>query len=178
MLKEDANRGDIYNGQNWEHQVKVILEELGLPYIFTEQDNVQVPLNVIQKRLNDQYRQQWRSGIKNSSRLNYYCKIKDDLAFEPYLDTVDDVRLRKMLCRFILSSHNLAIETGIYDCTPKHLIKCNYCSSGAVKTEYYFLLVCSKYTDLRKKNVFLHITVIGPPYKKSRYYYRYAQNVC
>jgi hypothetical protein len=33
MLKEDANHGDIYNGQNWAHQVKVILEELGLPYI-------------------------------------------------------------------------------------------------------------------------------------------------
>jgi hypothetical protein len=28
MLKEDANRGDIYNDQNWAHQV--ILEKLGL----------------------------------------------------------------------------------------------------------------------------------------------------
>jgi hypothetical protein len=29
MLKEDVNRGAIYNGQHWAHQVKVILEELG-----------------------------------------------------------------------------------------------------------------------------------------------------
>jgi hypothetical protein len=147
MLKNDANSGKSYNGQNLAHQVKTCLDELGLPYVFIDQNDTQVPLNVIRTRIHDQYKQQWRSSLEVSSRLQYYCKIKETLEFEMYLDVVDDPLLRKKLTRFRLSSHNLAIETGRYDGTPKDLRICTNCNIGVVESEYHFLLVCSKFAD-------------------------------
>jgi hypothetical protein len=149
-LHDDVNGGNTYNGQNWAYQVKSILEELGLPYMFTEHDT-RVPLQEIKTRLRDQYMQQWRSGLEESSRLHYYCTLKETWEFERYLDIIDDTLLRKVITRLRLSSHNLAIETGRYDGTPRHLRKCTNCSSDAVETEYHFLLVCTAYSDLRKK---------------------------
>jgi hypothetical protein len=104
MWKEDANSGKSYNGQNWVYQVKSSLDELGLPYIFIDQNDVQVPQHVIRTRIHDQYIHQWRSGLEASNRLQYYCKIKETLEFEKYPDVVDDPLLKKKLTRFRLSS--------------------------------------------------------------------------
>jgi hypothetical protein len=69
MFKEDAKSGKSYNGQNLVYQVKSSLDELGLPYIFIDQNDAQVPLHVIRTHIHDQYLQQRRSGLEVSNTI-------------------------------------------------------------------------------------------------------------
>ena len=71
--------------------------------------------------------------------------------FEKYLDFIGERKYRTALSRFRLSSHNLNIEHGRYEGIPRDERLCNVCNMNAVETEYYFLLVCPRYTDLRRK---------------------------
>ena len=54
-----------------------------------------------------------------------------------------------------LSSHKLRIETGRYkqQRTDRSLRKCQFCNSQDLEDEYFFLLICPLYTDIRKKYI-------------------------
>ena len=51
----------------------------------------------------------------------------------------------------MLSYHNLAIERGRYENTPRDERICKNCNLNMVENEYHFLLVCPMYRDLRRK---------------------------
>ena len=51
MLKEDTGSGNTYNGSNWASHTKCILNNLGFLYIWLEQNEITVPLNVIKQRI-------------------------------------------------------------------------------------------------------------------------------
>ena len=60
-------------------------------------------------------------------------------------------KLRMSLTRFRLSAHNLAIETGRYFNIDREDRLCLLCNQRNVESEYHFLLVCTKYRELRSK---------------------------
>ena len=72
-----------------------------------------------------------------------------------YLDDVESTYLRKTLIRFRVSSHRLEIETGRHNGrhneTPKEERICTYCNLRAIETDFYFWLVCPKYSNMRRK---------------------------
>ena len=111
-----------------------------------------IQLEPIKLRILDVYRQSsWYSDINNSSRLEAYCIYKHNLVFETYLDSITEKRYRTALARFRSSSHNLFIETGRYENTPREERICKSCNMKKVESEYHFLLVCTHYRDLRLK---------------------------
>ena len=55
------------------------------------------------------------------------------------------------LTRFRLSSHELHIERGRYENVPRDERFCKCCNMSQIESEYHFLLVCSLYTELRRK---------------------------
>jgi hypothetical protein len=150
-LKEDADNNISYKGLNWAHVIKNYLSEMGLQYLWIQQYDIEINLHTINTRILDTFKQSWYANINNSNRLSSYCLYKNNFEYENYLDQIKDNKIRITLTRFKLSSHSLEIETGRYDNIPREERICKHCNMNTVETEYHFLLVCPKYSNLRKK---------------------------
>ena len=53
MLKTDDDNNISYNGANWASQIKTLLDELGLTYIWLQQDDLTIPFSLIKQRILD-----------------------------------------------------------------------------------------------------------------------------
>ena len=151
MLKEDADRNSSYNGKNWAWQIKSILEQHGLGYVWYSQTESQIPFSIIKQRIMDTYKQKWYTEINNSSRLEAYSIFKHDFEQEKYLNCIPENKYKIALTRLRTSSHNLFIETGRYDGTQREMRVCRSCNMNVVEDEYHFTLVCPHYRALRMK---------------------------
>ena len=74
MLKQDLDNNISYNGSNWAFQIKSLLNELGLSYIWLQQNDFTIPVDLMKQRIFDNYYQSWYSNINNSSRLSMYSR--------------------------------------------------------------------------------------------------------
>ena len=151
MLKTDAGNNISYNGANWASQIKTLLDELGLTYIWLQQDDITIPLSLIKQRILDSYKQSWYANINNSIRLQTYARYKHDFEFEDYLDFIQEKKYRIAFTKFRLSSHDLAIERGRFENIDRNDRLCRHCNLNMIESEYHFMLVCPLYRDLRKK---------------------------
>ena len=151
MLKTDADANANYNSKNWAYQIKSILQQHGLEYIWNQQTELEIPFNTIKQRILDMYNQKWYSDINNSSRLNSYSLYKHEFIFEKYLNVITEPKYKIAMSRFRTSSRELRIETGRYDNTPREQRLCKSCNMNKIEDEFHFLLVCPKYRDLRCK---------------------------
>ena len=70
-----------------------------------------------------------------------YSSYKHDFIQENYLDFISNKNIRTALTHFILSSHDLAIESGRYDNTPRSDRLCKFCNLNVVENEYHFTCV-------------------------------------
>ena len=161
MLRKDAENNVIYNGANWASQVKSLLDKLGLTYIWVQQDDINIPCDLIQQRIMDMYKQSWYANINNSSRLLMYARFKHEFEMEHYLDFITEKKYKIALTKCRLSSHDLAIERGRFEHIERNNRLCRYCNFNMIENEYHFLLVCPLYRDLRKKSTFRIITGTG-----------------
>ena len=77
-----------------------------------------------------------------------------------YLDILPSKLIDKTIC---LSSHKLRIESDIYyrNRTPRKLRYYILCNVNNVEDEYYFVLVCPAFIELRK-NILRRITIEIP----------------
>ena len=68
-----------------------------------------------------------------------------------YLSSVTDPKQRKILTRYRLSEHSLAIEKGRHrqTCIPREDRLCTHCTQNEVETELHFLTICPLYQDIR-----------------------------
>ena len=80
-----------------------------------------------------------------------YSIYKHEFSRETYLDFISNRNIRTALSRFRLSSHDLAIESGRYDDTPRSDRLCKFCNLNVVENKYHFLLVCPLCIDIRRK---------------------------
>lgn len=151
MLKNDADNNVSYGGHNWAFQIKRMLGELGLSYIWLQQTEITIPVNLIHQRILDSYHQSWYASINNSNRLQMYSRYKHMFQFEKYLDFITEKKFKIALTKFRLSSHDLAIERGRYENISRNERICRNCHLNTVENEYHFLLVCPLYRDLRQK---------------------------
>ena len=85
MLKSDADRNINYHGKNWVYQIKLILQQHSLEYIWNQQSEIEIPFYTIKQRIIDMYCQKWYAEINNSSRLESYCLFKHNFKQEKYL---------------------------------------------------------------------------------------------
>ena len=134
MLRKDAENNVTYNGVNWASQVKSLLDELGLTYIWVQQDHINIPCGLIQQRIMDMYKQSWYTNINNSSRLLMYARFKHEFEMEHYLDFITEKKYKIALTKFRLSSHNLAIEHGRFEHIERNNRLCRYCNLNMIET--------------------------------------------
>ena len=153
MLKNDADRDSSNNRDNWAYNIKTILNQIGLTYIWENQFNMTVNYNTIKQRIFDIYHQSWYSSINNSTRLDIYSLFKHSFNFEIYLNIITESKFRIALSRLRTSSHNLSIERGRHNNTPRNERICRFCNSGLIENEFLFLLICTKFSEIRSKYI-------------------------
>jgi hypothetical protein len=86
-------------------------------------------------------------SIDNNSKLFLFKAFKSKNKSEFYLK-YPDFEIRRLICKFRLSDHSLAIETGRYKKIPRHLRTCNKCET--LDDENHFFLNCKLNEHLRK----------------------------
>ena len=101
-------------------------------------------------RIRDHFTQHWFANINNSSKLEYYCQFKTEFKMEKYVESISNDKLRSELAAFRLSAHNLDIERGRHINVPRENRICRLYSMSMVESELYFLLVCPRYSDIRR----------------------------
>ena len=152
--------GKIYNEQNlitsrshtlWVNKIRQMLNNTGLSYLLEKNNLSNLDFLLIQRRLRDNFIQEWHSSINNCSKLEYYCMFKNNFEYEPYLDNVFNESLRIKLAQFRLASHKLEIEMGRILNIDRSQRICKLCDRSVVESEYHFLCICGKFGDLRTK---------------------------
>ena len=107
MLKTDADNNVTYSKNNWAHQIKIMLQNLGLGELWTNQEHCDIFLPEIKQRILDQYYQSWYSEINNSQRLASYSRIKHSFESEPYLDDIYQKENTELLFQYFVYRHTI-----------------------------------------------------------------------
>jgi hypothetical protein len=97
----------------------------------------------------------WRNCITNTAlhpKLRTFCTFKTNFVMETYLLNVRDFKLRRIISKFRLSNHQLAIEKGrhVRPIIPADQRYCKLCNSDKIENEEHFLCDCQKFEVLRK----------------------------
>jgi hypothetical protein len=146
-----------------------MFREHSLDFVFKSQiDENQARViikNILKPNIESRYVNYWLKIITNENcKLRTYSKFKNSYNLEPYLTQMDS-KNRKILTRFRISNHNLAIEKGRYTIpkTPLNKKKCKNCNNKSIEDEEHFLLICPKYDLIR--NTFLNKIKIPTKYE-------------
>ena len=119
-IYKESLKSDNCTKSKWFFYIKRIVDEIGFSYIWINQVNERNCKQSIAKtflqRLKDIYSQNALRYINkdentDSGKMQFLRKIKDNYAFEPYLN-IQNSHHRKSISQIRLSSHRLAIETG------------------------------------------------------------------
>ncbi len=128
-----------------------------------------IKINQIIKQSKNTYLEHWDQETKTQSKLQLYRTIKSNYELEDYLQSVRDTKQRRILTKYRLSEHRLAIETGRHrkSWLPREQRVCVHCETGEIETETHFLLHCHKYISIRNlyfnklTNLIKNFTVIS-----------------
>ncbi len=74
--------------------------------------HLNIKINQIIKQSKNTYLEHWDQETKTQSKLQLYRTIKSNYELEDYLQSVRDTKQRRILTKYRLSEHRLAIETG------------------------------------------------------------------
>ena len=140
---------------NWLAMIKNLLVENGFQYVWVNPWSVNQKsfLTEFKQRLIDNFVQSFHSDLRNNKVLTLYSLIKIDFSCSAYLNIIRNQSLRCFLTKLRLSSHSLRIETGRYGNVrvDRSLRICTFYDSQEVEDEFHFVLICNRYTDLRKR---------------------------
>ena len=110
--------------------------------------------NII-KTLTEHFIKCWKHEKSVSPKLSFYNACKGKFARESYLDLIKGFSRRYSTTKFRISSHDLEIERGRYNNTPRESRVCTWCqlSMGVnvLEDENHLLYNCDLYSGLRSK---------------------------
>ncbi|XP_048584056.1 uncharacterized protein LOC125563170 [Nematostella vectensis] len=144
----------------WTHKTKEIIFKAGFGFMWLYQNETDPTLflDIFSKRLNDMYFQKWHGEIfndqrKNSNEMNKlrtYRTFKDKYELENYLVAIPNVKHRVALTKLRISNHQLQIEKGRHTrpYTKEKDRICPTCKND-VENEFHFLVQCQTYKELR-----------------------------
>ena len=110
-------------------------------------------VNNISENLSTHFKACWEHEKSISSKLSFYHSIKKKFARESYLDTVNKFSHRYSTSKLRISAHDLEIEKGRYDNTPREQRLCSWCNNSLgnhiIEDEEHVLFNCGLYANLR-----------------------------
>ena len=148
----------LIKGRNWVKKVKALLERLGLANFWLAQrvDNENHFFRLVKQRLIDNFLQNWRARVYQSTRIELFCGILEpDFCTPIYLYMIPE-NLRIHMSRIRCGSHRLEIETGRYRNLDRNQRLRQICNGDAVEDELHFILVCPLYNEARNRLIPLY----------------------
>ena len=123
----------------------MVLDNCGFSNVWESQRNFNYTwLNItLKQRLFDQFQQEWRSNMENSSKGLCY-KL-----FEPYLDILI-YKNRITFCKFRTGNHRLPIKTGRWNGIDHGNRLCNFGTDAEIGDEFHYILQCKSLANERK----------------------------
>ena len=93
MLRNDVTNNLTYNGNNWAYNVKTMLDNIGLSFIWDNQDTIEnIPYLEIKQRIFDNANQELIVSVNTSTKLQAYSSFKYDTEYEPSLKYIFIIR--------------------------------------------------------------------------------------
>lgn len=133
----------------WIKTIKFILEITGQADLFYQEEiNTAQVITKTKGALEQQYTDEWKATINQSSRLTFYKQIKENIVFEKYLKILP-YREALILCHFRKLNHKLAIESKRWLGIDRSERLCSECN--CIEDEMHFLFSCSKFNRQRQK---------------------------
>ena len=108
--------------------------------------------NIVKNRIKDQFLQNWKDMLNNSSKCSTYKIFKTDFVNENYLKLLPK-NLAISLCRFRCSSHKLPIEKGRFTSIAHNLRYCSLCNNNSLGDEFHYIFECPHFMAERKKYI-------------------------
>ena len=146
--------------------IKSSFDNAGLTYLFqphTQHLIIQNHINLIKRRIKDNFIQSWNNAKAVSPKAFFYNIIKHSFGFEDYLDKLSFKR-RIMLSKFRTCNHNLPIETGRWNGTLRQERTCSTCPGNVLGDEHHFLFECMSFQETRtlciNRNTYRHPNII------------------
>ena len=149
---------------NWSSDLKKILTELNLLYLFD--DNQMIDVDRAKQRLNNIVDDKWKNDIGQVSKLRTYCTFKNEYQAEPYVKKLLNRGHRSLLAQLRIGILPLRIETGRYQNIPPEFRLCLVCDENVCEDECHFMFHCSLYDDPRQ-NLYSKIEEINPGFQNS-----------
>ena len=109
-------------------------------------------ISLFKQRLHDNFCQNWRSRLEESSRARFYRAVRPEHNYKKYLNVIVPDTHRVAFAQFMCSSHTLHVETGRWKrpVTPYERRFCSMCNVK-IEDEYHVVLKCPLYENLRKQ---------------------------
>ena len=138
----------------WLQFVKNILFDLGFSHVWANQStfNPSALLYSIKTKLKERFISFWKKRLSSDEemkKLRTYKLIKKNFEIEPYIEILQEKKLRRSLSSFRISTHRLRIERGRYCGERPEERLCDFCN--IIKDEIHFLCGCKRYLELRRK---------------------------
>ena len=148
----------VVNGikSKWLVYIYDILHRNGLGYVWLLKGDLNVNhfKNIIKKRLQDQFLQDLRANIEESSKCMLYREIKADFQLERYLIDIP-WKYSRYILKLRLCNHKLSIETGRYSRIVRNQRICELCSMDLIGDEYHLFFECNNPTIVKLRHRFI-----------------------
>ena len=140
--------------KNWSWQIRNMLFSYGFGHVWVNQGvgDEQAFYKCFYQRLKDNYQQSCMEKVNGSSKCILYRNLIDMYKVPFYIESVQDMKYRQAITNLRTCNHRLHSETGRWS-TPVPFGERICSSCNVLEDEYHFVLICSKYIELRSKYI-------------------------
>ena len=126
---------------NWILTIEKLIKTFNLIEVSSSQFKRRAKINI-----SEYYKTTWKNKLTNQNlpRLQVYKLVNSEFTAPKHLGL--PYHMRKIRC----SNHQLEIEKGRHNKTPREDRICKTCTCGAIEDENHFLLECLAYKPLRE----------------------------
>ena len=149
----DRKLSEINGLNTWSTEIKSILNDNNLGYIFDNQHIFPVKqiIDQLKTSMHKTQQQMFRTECQNKPKLRTFMLFKDFETLPPHIGKPLSFVERKTISKLRLGILPIRLETARYvrPILPENERVC-YCNSGRIESESYVLFTCPIYNDLRQ----------------------------
>jgi hypothetical protein len=140
--------------KNWASGIRNILSTCGFYYVWLQQSvgDVRLFLKVFKCRLEDLFKQEWYSTVREKERYSLFRSFQPDFVLANYVLDIDVYCFRVALSHLFFGVLPINSNMHRYSENPD-LKMCPFCTD-VLENEDHFLFYCPVYSDLRQRFLF------------------------
>ena len=139
----------------WISQVKQILDNCGLSYIWLSQEcNTNWLKLAVEQSMKDQFLQKWKSELSKMTSCDIYIECKQEFKLENYL-MCENHNYRQAICNFRLNNTRIPKVTGRFKGLERSQRVCTLCNNNSVGDEFHVIFECKNQSIMHFRRKYL-----------------------